>query len=378
MFRHVMGNDPKPHYAHQPNLMLDAQRHWASSTRSAPTVPRASRDHRPAWLGATRYFNVPLVQPTFSRVRSAHPQGERVGRALAGQRRQRLPAGREGPRRQQHRRSGGGPLTGTTGGELYGGQQRSGWVTVNPGDNVFTPADPLNVAPPTAVGAAAIGATINAAPGQWLSGAVPGLLYSGRYQWQRCNGNLCSNLTGVVDANYKTGAIDSGFSIRVVEMAGNWVSSVSQAASNQIQMPGQRPAPGVVPPTDPAPGNVAGGITRLTLTGITVSPRRFKAQKVVKVRGKKKSIGGTTIRWRLNVPAKVQIVVQKKKGKRWVNFGSIQRDGKAGAGKYLFTGRIVNNKLIGPAQYRFVISASRNSPRLKTPAKTITFTFLKG
>ncbi len=130
----------------------------------------------------------------------------------------------------------------------------------------------------------------------------------------------------------------------------------------------------------------ASGLTRLTLTNVTVSPRRFKGQKVVKVRGKRRVIGGTTIRWRLNAAAKVRIVVQKKKvvrkGKRritqWVNFGSIQRDARAGAGKYVFTGRIVNNKLIGPALYRFVISASRNSPRLKTPAKAITFTFLKG
>ncbi len=372
MFRHVMGNDPKPHYVHQPNLMQNGVGQGILYGADGQGVLNN------LFARYNTYFNVPLAQPTFGE------SGRLIRKAnvFAGL----WPSGAVSGYLQDGRvhvinNTAGAvevPLTGTTAGELYGGQQRSGWVTVNPGDTVFTPADPLNVTPPTAVGAAAIGATINAAPGQWLSGAVPGLLYSGRYQWQRCNGNLCSNLTGVVDANYKTGAIDSGFSIRVVEMAGNWVSSVSQAASNQIQMPGQRPAPGVVPPTTPASGNVAAGITKLTITKITVSPRRFKAQKVVKVRGKKKTIGGTTIRWRLNVPAKVQIVVQKKKGKRWVNFGSIQRDGKAGAGKYLFTGRIVNNKLIGPALYRFVISASRNSPRLKTPAKAITFTFLKG
>ncbi len=383
------GTTRRPHYAHQSNLILDAN--GLGILYKRPDRRLANRACSTPCSRSTRHTstaNAPLVQPTLTESgqllqkkaniwdRQCRPGACRSGYLLDG---------------KVHvvNNTGGAvevPLTGTTVGELYGGQQRSGWITVNPGDTVFTPADPLNVTPPTAVGAAAIGATIVAAPGQWLSGAVPGLLYSGRYQWQRCNGNLCSNLTGVVDANYKTGAIDSGFSIRVVEMAGNWVSSVSQAASNQIQMPGQRPAPGVVPPTTPAPGNVASSITRLTLTGVTVSPRTFKAQKFVKVRGKKKSIGGTTIRWRLNVPAKVQIVVQKRKlvkvGKkrvvRWVNFGSIQRDAKAGAGSYLFTGRIVNNKLIGPAQYRFVISASRNSPRLKTPAKTITFTFLKG
>ena len=273
------------------------------------------------------------------------------------------------------------PITGVNVGSAYGGQQ-SGWAAVGAVDTVFTPVNPSNGVPPSIAGPAALNATLVASTGSW-SGTPP---ISLARQWQRCNVNLCVNITGVTDANYRTGAIDSGFSIRVVEMAGNWVSSVSQAASNQIQMPGQRPAPGVVPPTGPAPGNVTNTITRLTLTGVTVSPRTFKAQKFVKVRGKKKSIGGTTIRWRLNAAAKVQIVVQKrtlvKVGKRrvvrWVRFGSIQRDGKAGAGSYLFTGRIVNNKLIGPAQYRFVISASRNSPKLKTPAKTITFRFLKG
>ena len=116
------------------------------------------------------------------------------------------------------------------------------------------------------------------------------------------------------------------------------------------------------PPTTPPSGKVTAGITRLTLTGITVSPRRFKAQKFVKVRGKKKTIGGTTIRWRLNVAAKVQIVVQKKKGKRWVNVGSIQRDGKAGAGRYLFTGRIVNNKLIDPRSTASLSARAATAP----------------
>ena len=260
MFRHVMGNDPKPHYAHQPNLMLDAQGNGILY----------GADGQGVWdtllARYNQYFNVPLAQPTFSEsgrlIRKANVwAGLWPGNAVNGY----LQDG------TVHivNNTGGAvevPLTGTTSGEIYGGQQRSGWITVNPTD----------------------------------------------------------------------------------------------------------------PPTTPALAKVTAGLTTLTLTGITVSPRRFKAQKFVKVRGKKKSIGGTTIRWRLNAPAKVQIVVQKKKGKRWVNFGSIRREGKAGAGKYLFTGRIVNNKLIGPALYRFVISASRNSPRLKTPAKAITFTFLKG
>jgi hypothetical protein len=381
MFRHVMGNDPKPHYVHQPNLMQNGVAQGILYGADGQGVLNA------LFARYNTYFNVPLAQPTFGEsgrlIRKANVfAGLWASNAVNAY----LQDGKV----HIVNNTGGAvevPLTGTTVGELYGGAQRSGWVTVNPGDTVFTPADPFSVAPPTASGAAALGATISASPGQWLSGAVPGLLYSGRYQWQRCNVNLCVNITGVTDANYTTGTIDRGFSVRVVEMAGNWVSSVSQAASNAILMPGPRPGPGVVPPTTPAPGNVASGLTRLTLTNVTVSPRKFKAQKVVKVRGKKRSIGGTTIRWRLNAAAKVQIVVQKRKlvrvGKkrvvRWVHFGSIQRDAKAGAGRYLFTGRIINNKLIGPAQYRFVISASRNSPtRLKTPAKAITFTFLKG
>jgi hypothetical protein len=384
MFRHVMGNDPRPHYTHQSNLILDANGLGILYKHPGAAGEPGVLDELLARYKT--YFNVPLVQPTLAESGALLRKAD----VFAGL----WPSGAVGGYLQDGKvhviNNTGGPvevpLTGTTAGDLYGGAQRSGWVTVNPGDNVFTPADPLNVTPPSASGAAAIGATITAAPGQWLSSAVPGLLYSGRYQWQRCNVNLCVNIAGVTDANYKTGTIDRGFSIRVVEMAGNWVSSVSQAASNAILMPGPPPPPGTLPPTGPAPGNVAAGLTRLVLTNVTVSPRRFKGQKVVKVRGKRRVIGGSTIRWRLNAPAKVQIVVQKRKlvkvGRRrvarWVHFGAIQRDAKAGAGRYIFTGRIVNNKLIGPAQYRFVISAFRNSPKLKTPAKAITFTFLKG
>jgi hypothetical protein len=285
MFGHLMGNDPRPHYAHQSNLITH---HFLAGT----TTPDPAADglgilyKRPGVPGDPgvldallakykTYFaaNTPLVQPT----QTESGQLLRKANVFAGL----WPSGAVSGYLQDGRvhvvnNTGGQvevPLTGTTSGEIYGGPQRSGWVTVNPGDSVIGPAGPM---------------------------------------------------------------------------------------------------------TTPPSGKATADITRLTLTNVTVSPRRFTARKIVKVKGKRRAIGGTTIRWRLNVPAKVQIVVQKKKGSRWVKVGAIQRDGKAGAGKYLFTGRIVNNRLIGPAFYRFVISASRTSPKLKTPAKAITFTFLKG
>ncbi len=239
MFGHLMGNDPRPHYAHQTNLILDA-----NGLGILYKHPGAAGD--PGVLDALlarykTYFNVPLIQPTLAE--SGQLLQKQAGWAAN------VAAGRasgyllDGQVHVVATQAMDVPLTGVGVGDVYGGQ-RSGWTTVGAGDTVFTPADPLNVAPPTANGARAIGATLTASPAQWLSGAIPGLLYSGRYQWQRCNGPICVNITGVVDANYKTGTIDRGFSIRVVEMAGNWISSVSQAASNQILMPGPAPAPG--------------------------------------------------------------------------------------------------------------------------------------
>ena len=373
MFGHLMGNDPRPHYAHQTNLILDA-----NGLGILYKHPGAAGDPGVLDVLLARYktyFNEPLIQPTLAESgQLLQKQAGWAANVAAGRASGYLLDG------QVHVVATQGmdvPLTGVGVGDVYGGQ-RSGWTTVGAGDTAFTPVDPANTTPPNISGATAEGSTLTATTGGWTGTSVPPLNpINLNYQWQRCNGPICVNITGIIDNNYKIGAIDKGYSIRVVQMAGNLVSSVSQAASNTILVPGPKPPPGTPPTAAGAGNNPASAITVLRLTNVTVSPRTFRAQRTVKVKGKRKIVGGTTISWRLDVVAKVNIVIQKKKGKKWVTMGTIQRDSKAGLTRYRFTGRLTNNKLIKPGAYRFSISAAR-PPKLKTPAKAIAFTFLKG
>ena len=371
MFGHLMGNDPRPHYAHQSNLILDANGLGILYKRAGATGDLGVLDSLITRYNT--YFKVPLLQPTLTEA------GELLqkkalwdGHVADGRASGYLLNGQVHVVTSQAMAV---PLTGTNAGDLYGGQ-RSGWTTVGAGDTVFAPADPVNAIAPAVTGTAAEGSTLNAVTGAWVGTAPISLAY----QWQRCNGPICVNITGVVDADYRTGAIDRGFSLRVVQMAGNWISSVTQAPSaSTAAVPGPAPTSGSNPPTGPAPGNVAGstGVTKLRLTKLKVAPRRFKATKAR--RGK--LVGGTTITWRLNAIAKITIAVQKKKGKRWVTVGSIQRDANAGNSRYRFTGRLATTRLaaggLTPGRYRFAVSA-RGTGALKTGTQTITFTFLKG
>lgn len=378
MFGHLMGNDPRPHFAHQSNLILDANGAGIlyKSTTAAPSVEPGVLDVLLAKYNT--YFNVPLSQPTFSESgQLLQRQTLWAGHVAAGRASGYLLDGKVHVVTTQGMSV---PLTGVNVGDLYGGQ-RSGWTSVGIGDSVFTPADPINVTPPVLIGTPAEGNTLNAlaGPENWL-GTAP---ISTAYQWQRCNGPLCVNIAGVIDADYTIGAIDRGYSLRVVQMAGNLISSVSQAASAPAAVPGP-PVPPGNPPTEPAPGNVVGvagtstptvgtpTVSRLLLTRLTVLPRRFKVAQIR--RGK--LVRGTTISWRLNAGAKVTIAVQRKAGKRWATVGRVQRDAKAGATKYRFSGRLAG-KVLRPGPYRFAVSAKRTA-ELKTGTRTVTFTFLKG
>jgi hypothetical protein len=115
MFRHLMGNDPRPHYAHQSNLAADGVLY--------SLLDEVLRRYR-------LYFSPGLVQLT-------HKQ---IGMELQRQAKwaQDLAAGRvtaylqDGQVHVSSTATLEVPITGTPDGSLYGGQ-RSGWFTVSPG-----------------------------------------------------------------------------------------------------------------------------------------------------------------------------------------------------------------------------------------------------
>ncbi len=131
------------------------------------------------------------------------------------------------------------PLTGTTAGASYGGQ-KAGWITLAPGaEQVLDPSDPANTAAPKVTGTARVGETLTADKGTWTG--TPTIAYD--YRWQRCaaDGTKCATVPGATAAKYELAAADKGSTLRVIVLAGNWVSSVSQAASAATVVVGEAP-----------------------------------------------------------------------------------------------------------------------------------------
>jgi hypothetical protein len=115
MFRHVMGNDPRPHFAHQSNLAADGILYTV--------VGELLRRYR-------LYFSPPLVQLTHKEIgqtiaRQAGWTQNLAGGAVSGYL-------QDGLIHVATTATIPVPVTGTPQGDLYGGE-RSGWFTVSPG-----------------------------------------------------------------------------------------------------------------------------------------------------------------------------------------------------------------------------------------------------
>lgn len=122
MLRHVLSNDPRPHYFHQSNLAEDGVFYSVVDT----LVSRYRS-----------YFKTPLVQPSLAgdgtillrqnQWRTALASGQVTGYVQDG--RVHLVSTSQTD----------APLTGTSAGDVYGGA-RSGWVTLRPGFELVLPA----------------------------------------------------------------------------------------------------------------------------------------------------------------------------------------------------------------------------------------------
>jgi hypothetical protein len=369
MFRHLMGNDPRPHYFHQTNI--------AQSSATAPATDTT--------VGGTLYavMDTLLARYDAGIDRSVAPLvGLSQSDAAAALRRQAtwkadLAAGRVSAWLQDgvlHVKNHSAapldvPLTGTTVGESYAGQ-RSGWTTLSAGaEQAYSPVDPAGTAAPAVTGTARVGSTLRASNGTW-AGTAP---IDFGYQWQRCNArSACSNIPGAGDATYRVTTDDVGHSLRAVVQAGNWVSSVSQAASPPtaaVPRPGD--PPGGSPDTGRRGGS--GGGAELRLTNLRMKPRRFAVAHRKRRKGTK--LDGSVITWRLNRAATVRLTVQRKRGGRWVRVGRLTRAGKKGTGVVRFRGRF-GRRLLAPRTYRLVVVASKGQQRSK--AKHLTFRVVRG
>ncbi len=367
MFNHLTGNDPRPHYMHQPNLMVDGNGHgimYGSDNQGVLDRLFARYD---------QYFDrsvAPITNPTMTEAGIAIRQQT----AWAAAKNNVTAYIQNGKVTITTASSIDVPITGTTVGGVDT-DARSGWQTV-----AGTVA--LDVAPvvaPSVSGGNTPGSTLTATPGRWSLGAS----LSGA--WLRCDaaGNACAP-TGTGGATYVVTPADQGASIRYSESE-SWTRGV--ALSNAVGIPApsvSQPVP--VPPTKP----------QARITSFTLAPAKFFPSK--KAKDAKDKRRRTVATWNMSAPAKVTLSIQRKttakvnvkvkvkvKGKvkivtrkktviRWVVFQNVSIAAKKGKNTYTFSGLAKGKRIaVGPGRMQIWTT---NAKGAKIDVRTRAFTAL--
>jgi hypothetical protein len=387
MFRHLMGNDPRPHFMHQSNLAdYDPALPETDANQGGVLYPVID-----GLLG--RYdttvdrAKAPLVQLTSAQVAATLAQQSAWAAHLA--------AGdvtawlQDGKLHVKNTSSAAidVPLTGTTVGEPYAGQ-RSGWKSIAAGaEEVLTPDEPVNTKAPVVTGTPRAGETLTAHDGTWTGTPTIGF----GHQWQRCDdkGKSCKSIAGATAPTYVATADDVGATLRVVVAAGNWIASVSQAPSPATDVVAKapvaaddgdrgrgRPVAGGGRPGEGVSGKGSAG-SALKLTKLTMSPKRFAVSHRRKPPGTR--LDGSRITFKLTKRATVRLVFQRQVGskhhRRWVTVGTIRRSASKGTGVVRFTGRF-GAKPLAPRAYRLTVTATAG--REKSGPKRVQFRVVSG
>jgi hypothetical protein len=134
--------------------------------------------------------------------------------------------------------------------------------------------------------------------------------------------------------------------------------------------------------------------TPLTLTGVVLSPRTFRARQLRRARrSARRAPVGTKIRFRLSTAARITFAIDRalpgrKVGRtcrrpsranhsrqrcvRWVKVGGFARQGKAGLGSVSFDGRL-SGKALSAGRYRLRARAQDDQGRRSAPAAPKSF-----
>jgi len=151
MFQHVMGNDPRPHYFHQPNLMGTPPAGPPTTGTPPATLPSKGDGLfysvlNPLLEQYDAYFNTPLEQPTMAQIGALLAEQQAWSQANTGQ----VSGYIEGDQvtlQNTGTAAVNTPLTGVTGvGSVYGGIQ-SGWTSVPTASSTYVPTTPWPTAP---------------------------------------------------------------------------------------------------------------------------------------------------------------------------------------------------------------------------------------
>jgi hypothetical protein len=142
MFQHVMGNDPRPHYFHQPNLMGTPPPGPPTTGTPPATLPSKGDGLfysvlNPLLEQYNSYFNAPLEQLTMAQIGALLAEQQAWSKANTSQVSGYI-EGNQLTLQNTGTEAANAPLTGVTGvGAVYGGIQ-SGWTSVPAGTSTAT------------------------------------------------------------------------------------------------------------------------------------------------------------------------------------------------------------------------------------------------
>jgi hypothetical protein len=142
MFQHVMGNDPRPHYFHQPNLMGSPPAGPPTTGTPPATLPSKGDGlfysvMNPLLEEYSQYFNVPIEQLTMAQIGQLLAEQQAWSKASAGQVSGYI-EGNQVTVQNSGTEAVNTPLTGVTGvGSVYGGIQ-SGWTSTPAAASTYT------------------------------------------------------------------------------------------------------------------------------------------------------------------------------------------------------------------------------------------------
>jgi hypothetical protein len=151
MFQHVMGNDPRPHYFHQPNLMGTPPPGPPTTGTPPATLPSVGDGlfysvMNPLLEEYSHYFNVPIEQLTMAQIGALLAEQQAWSKASASQVSGYI-EGNQVTVQNAGTEAVGTPLTGVpTVGSTYGGIQ-SGWTSAPTATSTYTAATSWPTAP---------------------------------------------------------------------------------------------------------------------------------------------------------------------------------------------------------------------------------------
>jgi hypothetical protein len=156
------------------------------------------------------------------------------------------------------------PITGTTAGDVYGGQ-RSAWAPVTSGTTTLELEQPRATVAPVISGQNKVGATLTATDGTFTGTPAPTITSR---QWQRRSPGSATwiSIPGATAATYVLAPVDQGREVRFVTTAANIRATWGMALSTAFAIPG----PILV--ADPTGATTTPGTTTPPATGTPTTP----------------------------------------------------------------------------------------------------------